>query len=182
MIDDNFFIFIGCRKRTGKDTFSDLLIETLKDSHDVWKESMIQHARDSVSELFPLVSEYEKEAPIPEYNNASTRDLIISFVDAGRKYDGNCFNRSVLTRKRKKGIVIIPDLRIDDEINFFNKHLKNKIYVKVDRKNIQHEKTYAEGSLDAYTGWDKVIDNDGTLDDLKFSAQIFANEITGRWL
>jgi hypothetical protein len=71
--------------------------------------------------------------------------------------------------------VIIPDMRFPHEAEFVKS--QGGILVNVTRPMNRLDKHLSETSLNDFQGWDYVIENNGTLNELKKKTANFADEI-----
>lgn len=168
----SYFIFIGCRKRVGKDVVADYISEELSiRGYNPIKESCVGYARKFVEELLPEFDRHsQKDEGISEYNNRNYRNTLISVIDPILKCDQLAFSRHFVNNyvDDKNIVYIIPDCRRLSEASFYRKELKDKsIFVNVTRPSQLIDYTaYGEGDIDSYD-WDYTIINDDTLDSLK---------------
>lgn len=180
------FIFIGCRKRQGKDVVADYLMNGLNLKHDylAFKGSCIEYGRNFVEDLLPSFSRHDaKDEGVEEYNNRTYRETVISVVDAVLKCDKLAFAKHLVENATDKDevIYIIPDCRRLEEVEYFKSALGDKaFFVNVVRPGIEIDtNAYGEGSLDDYD-WDHVVHNDGTLKELKSKTDDLINIIHER--
>ena len=165
-------IMIGARKRQGKDTFADMLKNHLLRPSK--KMSCIQHARETMVKLFPILSMSKDTDDKDKY-----RETIISIVDACLKTQELCFAIDLHNRYQlQSDIFIVPDLRRKCEMDFFKGYLKEEaIFILVDNPRLEKVDSYGEGSIDDHELWDYVVENNGTLEDLESKAKVIAREI-----
>jgi dephospho-CoA kinase len=70
-------------------------------------------------------------------------------------------------------VAIISDARFIDEIEYIKKHFKNTITINIVKSNLEtdltkKEQTHpSETSLDNYNKYDYILDNDGSIEELK---------------
>lgn len=165
----SYFVFLGCRKRMGKDVVADRLIGKLnyEYGYDARKESCISYGRKFVNDLLPQFDIQDaKDKPFAHYNDKTYRETVIGVVDSILKCDQLAFSRH-LASKNDDAIYIVPDCRRTIEGDYFRENLKeNCMFIQVVRPDIEvDENAYGEGDMDNF-GWDHIIDNNGTLDDL----------------
>ena len=176
-LDNCFFIFIGCRKRTGKDTVAKMLLEYGRaNGIDIFKESCISHARRTMIDLIPQLKNTDDKDK-KTINGRSYREILIKLVDPILKIDELAFAKNLLKsieefheeNFRDFQVFVVPDIRRKSEVDFFRNQLKDKSYFVCVDKNIQKDNNaYGEGFLDDYN-WDMIINNNGTLEDLEKS-------------
>lgn len=181
----SYYIFLGCRKRQGKDVFADYLFSGLSSfGYTTIKESCVGYARKFVEELLPEFNRHiEKDSNLPIYNNRSYRDTVISVIDSILKCDSLAFSKYLISSSSndKKTIYIIPDCRRLSEVDYYKSVIGNRsMFINVIRPNIIIDNNaYGEGDLDNYR-WDHVIMNDGTMLDLEKKANDIINIIDVR--
>jgi len=198
MFDDKcLFVFLGCRKRSGKDTVADIVRDhyylkrkNIPEVH-TYKLSCIQYARQAMKDLVPeMIDGSGKDENL--VNGRNYRETIIGMVDPFLKVDELCFSKNLLKHcdgilKEIRGytdalqVFLVPDLRRKSEADFFKEQLGTKsIMVLVNRDTtIPDPSAYAEGSLDDYK-WDLVINNNSCLENLHDSTYSLINMIDGR--
>jgi hypothetical protein len=73
-------------------------------------------------------------------------------------------------------IILIPDMRFQNEFQYVN---ARGYTVLVDREGLPYNEHASEHQLDEATGWDYVLDNNGTLEDFKVNALLMFDGING---
>ena len=80
------------------------------------------------------------------------------------------------------GAYIVTDVRFPNEINYFSQLMCPLVTVRVnrtDKDNVVNSEHFSEVALDEYANFDYVIDNNGTLEDLKKKAEEFCEKVFG---
>ena len=80
------------------------------------------------------------------------------------------------------GAYIVTDVRFPNEINYFSQLMCPLVTVRVnrtDKDNVFNSEHFSEVALDEYAKFDYVIDNNGTLEDLKKKAEEFCEKVFG---
>ena len=178
----SYFIFLGCRKRTGKDVVADRLIDNLNSlGIPTKKESCIGYARNFVNDLLPdFAVKDEKDNPYEYYNNRTERETIIGVVDSILKCDELAFLKQLVNRNNPidETVYIIPDCRRMIEGKYAREHLEeNSYFVNVERSNTKVDyRAYGEGDMDDFD-CDYFIDNNGSLGELILNADILTDII-----
>ena len=168
-------IGIGARKRTGKDTFANYMTPwLLKANKLVKKISFVEPARRYVKEVFP-------DCPDTDENKEEYRKRMIAVCKATLDIDPLAYTKSLVTEVKKLPndcIVFAPDLRRRSEYDYVKKHLPDQfISIRVDRGEIDKEASFGEGDMDDDKLYDILIDNNGTLEELNFKAQMIYLEL-----
>jgi len=185
----SFFIFLGCRKRCGKDTVANMLFDHYRQKDElcsVKKVSCVQYVRNIVNDLLPELKDTDNKDK-GTVNGRSYRETMVGLVDSLLKVDELCLSKNLIkecrnyvdresSHCRDKYVFIVPDLRRSTEVEFFKSSLNNYIFVNVDRKSVITEGSYAEGSLDDYA-WNYIIDNNKDLNHLEKEVNLLINII-----
>ena len=83
----------------------------------------------------------------------------------------------------KDGAYIVTDVRFPNEIEYFSETLCPLVTVRVNRNNTENVingEHFSEVALDDYSKFDYIIENDGTLEDLKKKAEEFCEKVFGK--
>lgn len=64
-------------------------------------------------------------------------------------------------------IVIVPDCRWPSNIDYIQSDIYETFTVRINRDDVPESHHPSECALDDYSGWDAVIDNNGTLEELR---------------
>jgi hypothetical protein len=78
----------------------------------------------------------------------------------------------------KKDFIFVTDVRWPSNIETLSSSKWRTFVIRIDRKSVEIKDSHpSETALDKYNGWSYVIENDGTLAELKSAAQNVANDI-----
>lgn len=175
-----YLIGLGYQKQVGKDTFANLLADTLvAQGHDAIVYSIATPLKNLVTQVFgvPYESVFggdaEKNAP-SGVNGLSVRRLLQDLGCAMREAWPGIWS-DALTRSsfgRPDGalpeFVIVPDVRFRDEFDICNKH---GITVKITRNSAPKDSHHTESNSPiAGAEWSVEVENNGTLDALAAEA------------
>jgi dephospho-CoA kinase len=104
-----------------------------------------------------------------------------------QRVDNDYWIKQISDEEIKDDFVFITDGRFLNEIELYSSLIKEKnknveVYkIRVNRKDLKTDNIYnehlSEKELDNYTGWDFVINNNGTLEDLKNNVKEVYNKI-----
>ena len=169
-------VAIGCRKRTGKDTFAELLIQeikTINKTYDIHHSSFIQSARDYVATLLPDLVAHEDERK-EEY-----RAVIIDIVKPILEKDELAYTKHLVKFvKESNAIVVVSDLRRYSEFKYCKDELGDSmVTIKVERDLINQETSFGEGDMDDREHYDAIVLNNGTVIDLLNDAKEITNKL-----
>ena len=104
------------------------------------------------------------------------------------RVDDNWWVKQVFERWQKffsnidvnDGAYIVTDVRFPNEIEYFSETLCPLVTVRVNRNNTENVingEHFSEVALDDYSKFDYIIENDGTLEDLKKKAEEFCEKV-----
>lgn len=107
------------------------------------------------------------------------------------RVDDNWWVKQVFERWQKffsnidvnNGAYIVTDVRFPNEIEYFSETLCPLVTVRVNRNNTENVingEHFSEVALDDYSKFDYIIENDGTLEDLKKKAEEFCEKVFGK--
>lgn len=177
--------------RVGKDTFGALLKDAFKDltGEDYIFMAYAGVLKEQAAESFGLTREQlhgdQKERPDGRYTkedgtNWTAREIMQSFGDYFRSIDPNYWVKKVVDKIEKEcySNVIITDIRYPNELSAIDTFHGTSIkIVRDDRPEIHGSSHSSETSMDDITDFDFVVNNDGTLDDLKEVAYSLAHRL-----
>lgn len=163
------------RARSGKDSVADLLIAKHTVVHDTLsvKYSFATELKEACASLFDLNIQMfyqgNRELIIPEYG-LSIRQIMQRFgTDAMRGTFGDDFWVNKIERKilsdDKVDLLIIPDVRFENEAALVRKYGSLMHVIKDDVKDVGDEGHASESGV-LFKEGDVLIDNNGTLEDL----------------
>jgi len=167
-------IGLGYQARAGKDTVAAHLVN----KYNFVQESFAFPLKEYIGRQICGFNEKQlygawKETLDPEWGKTPRQMLQLIGTDALRKVVHDDFWVIPMKRKLKEHIrnerhVVISDVRFLNEIKLI-KSLDGKV-IKIDRYNPDKisgfEKHSSETELDYYDGWDDVIENNDTLEEL----------------
>lgn len=162
-------IGIGYRKRSGKDAIADHLVE----AHGFKRVAFADKLKDVAKVMFDWTDAHFEE-PLKEavdrfWGLSPRKALQLLGTEAGRQV----FGHDIWVKHVKKHMLdnyhhinwVIPDVRFPDEAKAI-KSWGGEVW-RVDRPGLPGGDGHAsETSMDGYGDWNKIIVNDGTLDDL----------------
>jgi hypothetical protein len=174
-------IGIGHRTGHGKDTFALMLQEILGPD----KSQIVPFARKMKDVAVILYGHLglreEAYYNTPEGRRARNRPLpeinltpVEIWVGLGESVRNGVWHPtwvSLMQHQSKGNIVISPDTR------HFNEIERCDIKVKIVNPRVENRKGASiDDNLEGYTSWDKIVINDGTLEDLRQKATDFVSE------
>ncbi len=94
-----------------------------------------------------------------------------------RRHDNDFHVKKTLERIDENKNYCLDDTRFPNELNLISDKFKT-VKIRVERYYEKQPNEHdSESALDNYKGWDYVIDNNGTLDDLKVHAKKIVDEM-----
>lgn len=182
---------ISGKATTGKSTLGDFLQESIKERYPLYKVKYYPFA----SELKRIAKEYfgwDGSKEIFTDNGVVVQDkgrmLLINIGGYFRKIRPSIWYDFVIDKIKAetKGhagdfkIYLIDDLRYLNEADALNT-FGEKIYkLRINRDSVPKLDIESEVDLDGYTKWDKVVNNNGTLEQLRIQADKLADELIMR--
>ncbi len=164
-------IILSGKQFSGKDTVAKFLLEFMPSFKRIGLGDAIKY-------------EYGKQKGLTfeeiEKNKSLYRADLIALGDWGRAQDPDYWLKRIIEQDND---VIVPDIRVPHELEVFKKHGAISIRVEAPRENralrgvLVKEDDPTETLLDAIETWDYVVQNDGTLEELRAKAQKIAEEI-----
>ena len=195
MATPGLIIGLGHRKRVGKDTFAGFLEEELTErGYDVYHLSFARNMKDIAETLFGMYGlrdayHYEhnpeqREQVLPrilksprqlwiEFGNAVRYIFPEIWVDRLRDQMESCSLHNTMNPGGPAAF-IITDVRYLNEACAI-RSMGGKL-IKVNRAEVPPSDDVADSALANYTGWDREINNDLTLDYLSRMAGIVARD------
>lgn len=180
------------RARSGKDTFAQLLKEAFK---DLTGEEYIFMAyagvlKENVGESFNLADEQlygdYKEMPDERYPKGDDsgywtgREIMQAYGDFHRSIDPNYWIKKVVDKIEKEcySNVLITDIRYPNELSVINTFSGVSIkIVREDAPEIHGSQHSSETSMDNVSEYDFVVNNSGTIEELKEVAYSLAHRL-----
>lgn len=179
-------VAFGHKSRVGKDTASKFLVNTLRQTvRDKYinHSSFASHLKVAAQYIFKPYgiksqSHYDsnpsdRRNTVPELN-ISPVDLWIKVGMFVRSIHPDAWVRLLLETHKKDDILIISDLRFQNEIECIRKLATYSIICKINNNNAPVYDSPADTALDGYTGWDTIIENNGTMEQFYESVNVLA--------
>ena len=165
----NKIIVISGKQYSGKDTLAKILLEKMSDFTRVGIGDAIK-----IEYAKRINSTFEEI----ESNKHLYREDLIELGNWGRAQDKEYWLKNLANMDK----IIVPDLRVEDELEFFKK--KNAFLIRVNssfenrakRGTIVNPNDNTEVALDNYNSWNLVIDNDSTYEELTKKADFVVQE------
>ena len=155
----NKIIVISGKQYSGKDTFAKILLEKLTD-----------FKRIGIGDAIKIQYGKENNLSFEEIESQKHlyRDDLIKLGNWGRAQDKNYWLNNLSNMDK----IIVPDVRVLDEIEYFKN--KNAFLIRVNssfenrskRGVIVNANDNTETALDNYSNWNAIVDNDSTYEDL----------------
>ncbi|MDD3238306.1 MAG: hypothetical protein PHV37_09460 [Candidatus Gastranaerophilales bacterium] len=156
----NMIITLSGKQFSGKDTVAKILLNELRGFNRIGLGDAIKLEYANQKGL--TLEEIEK-------NKSSYRPDLIALGDQGRAISPDYWIKYVI---KQNGNIIVPDVRMPREYEFFKKHGAFKIRVESSyearskRGKIVKGNDNTETALDNIKDWDYIITNDATYEDL----------------
>lgn len=175
----NKLIGLGHKKRVGKDTFAQILIqEAERRGIKTNRVSFAAKLYEICNELYGWCGQkrkedydgefgHEKETPLPVIGK-SPRQILIEVGNLLRTVYPDTWIAYALNALPINSVSVITDVRYPNEAVAIKK--RGGLLIKVTRDSAPVGTDVADTALDGWDGWDLVIDNDGTLEELRFKA------------
>jgi hypothetical protein len=177
-------IGLGHKRRSGKDTLADIFVE----KYGFTKIAMADPLKRAVAEMFGLsheqvygdlkevVDPYWNALLFERYQEPITPRFLLQYVgtDLFRNQIHADIHAEATFRKIKNNPgtnYVICDIRFPNEADITQD--RGSLVARVDRDVVRDkpaDKHASEIALDGYTGWDWIVDNNSTLDDLAIAA------------
>lgn len=195
-------ILISGKLQSGKNSFADILKEEIETKYfttvqidyfakllkDMCKEAF-RPLTDFLNEYFNSISYHSSKAlslVTEDLNWYETKNEITRHVLQGvgtqivRTVNENYWIEAFKNRIREHGnLTICSDVRFENEISEVEKDF-DTIKIRVERnldRNGSINEHISEKALDNYKDWDYIIENNGTLDDLRGHAKRIVSEL-----
>lgn len=164
-------IVLSGKQFSGKDTVAKFLLE-----------KMATFKRIGLGDAIKI--EYGKQKGLSfeeiEKNKSHYRADLIALGNWGRAQSPDFWLKKIIEQDEN---VIVPDLRMPYELKVFKENNAISIRVEAPRENrslrgtLSNENDDTETLLDSITDWDYIIQNNGTLEELKEKAYKLADEL-----
>jgi hypothetical protein len=191
-----YLIAITGKANTGKNTLSKLLDEEMRSRFSEWKGTKFIAFADPIKQIvkimFPnLPNKYlfgssqfrSKEVPEAFKNGIplTVRTLLTDIGTSAREYNSNIwiqvFAKTLSKCFNKKSLVVVTDVRFKNEFDYLNQlgFFKIRIYRSDVSKGTHISETNQDEIRDSE--FDFIVNNDGTLEDLKAQVKKIVDEI-----
>lgn len=153
-------IILSGKQFCGKDTVAKILLEDLTDFKRIGLGDAIKLEYGEKKGL--TLEEIEK-------NKSVYRPDLIELGNYRRSQDSDYWIKKVIAQE---GNIVVPDVRLQRELEFFKVANAFKIRVECDRNNralrgtLKSEDDLTETDLDSVKEWDYVIENNSSYEDL----------------
>lgn len=156
-------IGLGHAARTGKDTCAQLLTE----HHDYSRVAFADAIREFVFATDPRVrlSVNLHGWDAAKVNDPEVRRALVDVGNGAREIIGKDVWIRAAMQRMTSGRTVFTDMRYPNEVEAIRQ--VGGLVVKVERPGVEPLPNVADQALADYDGWDAVIVNDGTLDDLR---------------
>lgn len=161
----NKIIVISGKQYSGKDTLAKILLQKMPDFKRIGIGDAIKIQFGKENNL--TFEEIEAQKHL-------YREKLIELGNWGRAQDKNYWLNNLSNMDK----IIVPDVRVEDEINFFKS--KNAFLVRVNssfenrskRGVIVNNDDDTETALDNYQAWNIVVENNSTYEELQKQADV----------
>lgn len=161
----NKIIVISGKQYSGKDTLAKILLQKMPD-----------YKRIGIGDAIKIQFGKENNLTFEEIEAQKHlyREKLIELGNWGRAQDKNYWLNNLSNTDK----IIVPDVRVEDEINFFKS--KNAFLVRVNssfenrskRGVIVNNDDDTETALDNYQAWNIVVENNSTYEELQKQADV----------
>lgn len=167
-------IAISGKQRSGKDTLAKIL-------NDVLTNYTVVPLAKTLKEQY--AEEHNTTVAYVEDRKNKMPNMRRALIDYGAKYREKDVHHWVKAALKHDGNIIIPDLRFVDEVDYICDNVDRVVLVRVEatrelratRGVLSNESDASETDLDAFDGWDIVVENNGDLERLQQAADIIVD-------
>ncbi|XP_046677848.1 phosphomevalonate kinase [Homalodisca vitripennis] len=171
----NLILLFSGKRKSGKDTVTDLLFDSVKE------EAVLIKVSAPIKSYFSKVKglDYDQLMGTSSYKEQYRLEMI-KWSEQVRKSDYGYFCRAAIemTCAEKKPVWIVSDMRRRTDLQWFRDNYKHIITVRVcssEGQRIKRGWVFTPGiddqetecNLDSVQDWDIIIENNGSLDDLQ---------------
>lgn len=172
-------VALGFQSRTGKDTVASILVEGYGFKRLAFADSL----KLACKEIFNFTNEQcfgDKKEEVDDFWGFTPRYILqkVGTECLRDVFDKDIWIKSLQRKLEPDGKYVISDLRFLNEANKVKSWggiLVNVI--RPERDKISSPSHESEQDLAGYEGWDYVIDNSGTISDLKHKVDFFAQKL-----
>lgn len=166
-------------KRTGKDTFARMLIEEMPMGTPFKLRAYADHLKDITAAAFQIPREWfdgdDKDTPLKDHGGASIRELLCKMADAMKIVWGERYFCEHVMRESfdypYPNVFIVTDVRYEYEADWIRE--RGGRIVHVSRPTLDAPYPHSSEAGIVRHPDDYYVQNDGTLDDLRFKVQEF---------
>lgn len=168
-------IILSGKQFCGKDTVAKILLEDHKDFKRIGLGDAIKLEYGEKNGL--TLEQIEKDKPL-------YRQDLIDLGNHRRSQDSDYWIKKVIAMQ---GNIIVPDVRLKRELEFFKAADAFKIRVECDRENralrgtLKSENDLTETDLDDIKDWDYVIENNSSYENLQCESHKLSEKIKAYW-
>lgn len=168
-------IILSGKQFCGKDTVAKILLEIFPDFRRIGLGDAIKLEYGEREGL--TLEEIERHKPL-------YRQDLIELGNQRRAQDSDYWIKKVIALE---GNIIVPDVRMKRELEFFKEADAFKIRVECERENrakrgvLKSENDQTETDLDNVNDWDYIIENNSTYENLQTETSLLADKIK-EWL
>lgn len=185
-------IGIAGKKRSGKDTFAKFLIEELKNlGYFSQRRAFADSLKDEAANMLVDYGRFDKIKILQMMNEDQTKEKFRLLL----QWWGTEFRRELcenhnywvesllrwidITQSEAERFIIVPDVRFVNEFNAIKKEFGYIIKITRPMLYIAEDVHKSETALDDFedTTFDFVVDNNSSLEQLQYHAQIIAQSI-----
>jgi len=194
-------ILVSGKLQSGKNLFTDLCMENLKEkysvSYDYFAKELKNRCKEDFSTFVHFINKISEHLPEDIKDSIHTNDenwyenknqltrLLLQLYGTEifrNRVDVNYWAHQLVKNVKKSNseIVFITDVRFPSEIEALKGFGFNLITVRINRTITREEEFNqheSELALDNYKKFNHVIENNGTLDELKEKARLFSETI-----
>ena len=163
-------IVISGKQYSGKETLAKILLEFLPQFKRIGIGDAIKIQYGKENNL--TFEEIEKEKHL-------YRDDLIKLGNKGRAIDKNYWLKNLVNLDN----IIVPDLRVEDEVDFFKKQgaflirVESSYESRSSRGVIVNNDDHTEIALDNYKDWNLIIENNSDFETFKTKTKEVLNEL-----
>lgn len=188
-------IGIAGKAQAGKDTTA-MMINFLREYPEAswntyWNNDLPFEVEDynivHFADLLKYVAERMLSVPVYTMQSMKGKSMTFDWLDGmtGREFlqklgtavrnevHPDFWTRALFIREKDNQNLIIPDIRFPNEAKIVKDH--GGILIRIERPGAGAGAHISETALDSYKGWDIVIDNVGTLEDLYNQVKFLMN-------
>ena len=188
-------IGISGKAQAGKDTTAKIInfLRCYPDAswHTYWDSDLPLAFEDNIvhfADLLKYVAEHMLSVPVYTMQSMKGKSMTFDWLDGmtGREFlqklgtavrnevHPDFWTRALFIRHKNNPNLIIPDVRFPNEAQIIKEH--GGMLIRIERPGAGAGNHISEIALDDYRGWDIVIDNVGTIEDLYKQVKFLIND------